>query len=102
MSFNRYKRAAVQEMLIETREQRYGDLAAKNEAFYSKTDFAIFKKAWIWHIQANDWPTDGLMRCSCPWCDKDGEGEPNTDMGPLQGGQEELCDEDLTTWTWGA
>lgn len=89
-------------MLIETRQQRYGDLATKREAFYSHAELATFKRAWYWHIQASEWPMDGLMRCGCPWCDKAEEGEPAVEVAlpavVRDGTRLEV--QEYTTWTW--
>lgn len=99
----------MQEVLIESRRQRYGSLAAKREAFYSNADLAFFKRAWVLHIRVSEGPTDGLMRCGCPCCDNTEEDHEEEErvlpahVGGLTGhvrANDALLLQDYSKWTW--
>lgn len=92
----------VQELPIETRKQRYGDVARKREAFYSHAELATFKRAWYWHDQPNDWndcPTKGLIGRGCRSCDVIDE-RPSTQGMEVLSLVHDASLEDFTKWIW--
>lgn len=42
-----FQRFTIQAVLIETRQQRYGNLETKRAAFYSTKDVERFKRTWL-------------------------------------------------------
>lgn len=90
----------MQEVLIETRKQLYHDPATKREAFYSHAELAVFKWTWYWHIRKSQWPSDGLMGCRCPTCDK-GEEDTSTEIVVLPTlAPDEAPIENYAKWIW--
>lgn len=93
-------------MYIENRHDTYGSKASRRQHFYTKTELAIFKRTWHWHVKASSshWPVDRLLRCGCPLCDKDEgrvpveEGQVPVDEGRVPA-EEDLKDE-YSHWTW--
>lgn len=87
------RRNAMQEVLIENRHTTYGNKANRRQHFYSRTELAIFKRTWYWHVKtaSSHWPVDRLLRCGCPGCDKD-EGRVPVKKKDFK--------EDYSNWTW--
>ena len=83
----------MQEVLIENRHTTYGNKANRRQHFYSRTELAIFKRTWYWHVKtaSSHWPVDRLLRCGCPGCDKD-EGRVPVKKKDFK--------EDYSNWTW--
>ena len=84
----------MQELPIETRKQRYGDLDAKHEAFYSHAELATFRRTWRWHNQSSKWPKKEETNRSGQWRDK------TQNVGASASGQDAGSLEDYTKWTW--
>lgn len=89
----------MQELPIETRKQRYGDVARKREAFYSHAELATFKRAWYWHDQPNDCLRTGLIERGCRSCGEIDE-RPSTQGTEVLSLVQDASLEDFTEWIW--
>lgn len=112
----------MQAILIETRQQRYGDLETKRAAFYSRADVAGFKKSlletvntangdgcakrdWIWQAQPSNLDRERSARGGF-WR------KPSSDFGALtiqtlhveaqQVGHDSAVTGGYSSWVWGS
>lgn len=102
--------AVSQEVLIENRQETYGNKDSRQQHFYSKAELLIFKRAWHWHVKSSLWPVDRLMRCGCPACvDDEGrvpeekEKEQEEDKEEEEGERGDSLvveDNNYSRWTW--
>lgn len=87
-------------MLIENRQQAYGNKDSRQQHFYSKAELLIFKRAWHWHVKSSLWPVDRLMRCGCPACDNDEGRVPAVPVEDESPGVEDVEENFYSRWTW--